>query len=261
MSQQSRFMAHLIRQGESATVNNLSGSVCPCMTFRGTGYSREWHRLNTAAANCRGTGIISGAISSTTIKAIFYPIGAGSGMGTNLIEDLKLPIGEKVDADLIMYGQVNVEDNTYFSVSSFVEREDCLLYGENYFYMRKTYDLPNLGQLSLLKRGVQRLATEDPQLTDLGLYDDVQNVVDGDSITLSTAITGWGTVMVEDGEAWAEFSFDSNGTVLLRTNSPNVINSDTNEYICIYHDGSHIKIKNRLGATKTIAAKINYYTP
>ena len=144
-------MRHLIRQGESATVNSLTGTACPCMTYRGTGYSREWHRLNTGSANCNGTGLISSSTTTTTVKAIFYPPGAG-GLGLALPEDLKTAIGEKIDADLVMYGQANTTDNAYFSISSFIEREDYITYGGVNYLVRNVYDLPNTGQVSLLKR-------------------------------------------------------------------------------------------------------------
>lgn len=98
-------------------------------------------------------------------------------------------------------------------------------------------------------------------MTAMTTYDVVTNLVDEDSVTLPTAVAGWGQVMVANGTEWARFLFDTSGTVLLKEETDNIVNTDTNEKFCIYDAGAGIAIKNRLGSTKKVAIEIHYFTP
>ena len=77
-------------------------------------------------------------------------------------------------------------------------------------------------------------------------------------ITLTTAKTGWGRAMAGDNEEYIEFRFTATGVVTVISNSANAINTDTDGFLCVYDAGTGIRIKNRLGATKTIRYIVNY---
>lgn len=98
-------------------------------------------------------------------------------------------------------------------------------------------------------------------ITGLDLYDSVEEMLDDGWIEFEVGVAGWGNIMVEDGEEWCSFIFDSDGTVLLREETTNMVNTNTNGKFCIFDDGFGIKIMNRLGSTKTVAMRIFSYTP
>ena len=87
------------------------------------------------------------------------------------------------------------------------------------------------------------------------------SIADDGEIVLATGVAGWGEAMAGDNEEWAQFRFTSAGVVTLIANSANVVNTDTDAKFCIYDAGSGIAIKNRLGATKTVAVNVEYFTP
>ena len=102
---QPRFAKWLLRNGETATLIELTGSTCPCMThFSDTpSYSKQWHRENPNADDCNGTGIINGTYSRTAIYGIFSPpnlVGNSIPGGKEFIDS----IGEIQKDDLIIWG-------------------------------------------------------------------------------------------------------------------------------------------------------------
>ena len=84
------------------------------------------------------------------------------------------------------------------------------------------------------------------------------SVEDESEITLDTAKTGWGTAMAGDNEEFIQFRFTAAGVVTIISNSANAINTNTDGFLCVYDAGTGIRIKNRLGATKTIRYIVNY---
>ena len=84
------------------------------------------------------------------------------------------------------------------------------------------------------------------------------SVEDEAEITLDTAKTGWGTAMAGDNEEFIQFRFTAAGVVTIISNSANAINTNTDGFLCVYDAGTGIRIKNRLGATKTIRYIVNY---
>ena len=150
MSKQSRFMAFCLRNGESATISNSSGTACPCWNWRGSGYSPEYHRLYPASANCNGTGLVSSSTAQTSVKAFFYPLGV---VGIKIPEDIKTVIGETVEGDLIMYGTANASTAALVDISALAEQEDYIAYNSKNYKVRKVYDMPHgTGQVAILVR-------------------------------------------------------------------------------------------------------------
>jgi len=83
-------------------------------------------------------------------------------------------------------------------------------------------------------------------------------IADEAEITLDTAKAGRGWAMAGDNEEYIEFRFTAAGVVTVISNSANAINTDTDGFLCVYDAGTGIRIKNRLGATKTIRYIVNY---
>jgi len=85
-----------------------------------------------------------------------------------------------------------------------------------------------------------------------------QALADDAEITIEAGTVGFGTVQAGDNEEWANFSWSSAGAVTLISSSDNVANTDADAKLCIYDAGSGPKIKNRLGASKTVRYLLNY---
>ncbi len=121
--------------------------------------------------------------------------------------------------------------------------------------------------LSLIAGGIEAARYEESggfvtMLRDsLRFHQEASAVEDDGEITLATGISGWGEVMAGDSEEWAHFRFKTDGTVVLISNSTNVASTDSDGNLCIYDAGSGIAVKNRLGAAKTLALNIDYFTP
>lgn len=105
--------------------------------------------------------------------------------------------------------------------------------------------------------------TIDGNLIVNGLYyqSDITNLVNGDSIVLTNGISGWGEVYAFNAGAideWAEFIISSDGAVYLKSNSTDVVNTDTADKLCIFDNGSGVTIRNRLGGTRIIKYIIHH---
>ena len=111
MTNQKRFFLWLIQNdlAESATLTITSGSECPCMVSWDSNtsmYSEQWHRDNTSASDCNGTGIIHATDTDTAIRGVFAPpglVGQSIPSGKEFLES----IGEVQKDDLILWGVCN----------------------------------------------------------------------------------------------------------------------------------------------------------
>ncbi len=97
------------RDGVTGTLTTIAGTTCPCMASRDSAnpsYSADWHRRNTGAAACNGTGKIT-----TTPTTINVKFGAAYSMGTAGAEiknlNLERAIGELDLRDMIVIDWVN----------------------------------------------------------------------------------------------------------------------------------------------------------
>ena len=129
----------------------------------------------------------------------------------------------------------------------------------------------SIGADSLVSDGAYIFSTPQATFTgDLyiserinGLYyqSDSTNLVNDASIILTNGISGWGEVYAFNAGAideWAEFIISSDGAVLLKSNSTDVVNTDTADKLCIFDNGSGVTIRNRLGGTRTIKYIIHH---
>ena len=86
-------------------------------------------------------------------------------------------------------------------------------------------------------------------------------IADEATLAAPAGIVGRGWVSVCSATAvvaWADFTFNADGTVALLTNSANVISTDSDTYFCIIDAGSGIAFKNRLGAKYTVKYRLEY---
>jgi hypothetical protein len=86
-------------------------------------------------------------------------------------------------------------------------------------------------------------------------------VANDGTIALDSDVSGWGNVMVGDNEEYAEIRFSADGTVTLLVSSADVASTDTGSKFCIFDNGDHVLLKNRLGSSKTVAYNIYFYEP
>lgn len=96
-----------------------------------------------------------------------------------------------------------------------------------------------------------------------GIEYDSDSTVSADdaSIVLTNGIYGWGEVYAFNAGAideWAEFIISSDGAVYLKSNSTDVVNTDTDNKLCIFDNGTGVTIRNRLGGTRTIKYIIHH---
>lgn len=148
MSARSQFIKHLSHRGQAAVLYSITGTACPCWTYRGTGYSKQWHRDNPSADDCNGTGLISSSTASTNIKIFPYPIAAGIG-SFNISDEIKQAIGKINDIDLIVYGTLDTDSHVFKSLVSYTD-EDYITYDLNNYRIARVIELI-AGEIILMK--------------------------------------------------------------------------------------------------------------
>lgn len=84
-----------------------------------------------------------------------------------------------------------------------------------------------------------------------------QDVIDDGTIDLPNATCGIGFVSAQ-GEEACLFTWTTAGAVSLVANTTNAVNTDTDTKLCVFDNGTYVRIKNRLGATKLIKYLIIY---
>jgi hypothetical protein len=77
-----------------------------------------------------------------------------------------------------------------------------------------------------------------------------QSLADDAEVTVANGKAGIGLVNIGDNQEYALVSFSTTAVTLV-INSTNVANSDSDTNLCIYYDGTDLKIKNRLGSALT----------
>lgn len=87
-------------------------------------------------------------------------------------------------------------------------------------------------------------------------------LADDASFDLPDASAGWGTLMVGDNEEYTTFRWGADGTVVLEDDATaNVVATDTDANLCIFDNGTAVRVRNRLGSAKKIMFTYNYTTP
>lgn len=114
-----------------------------------------------------------------------------------------------------------------------------------------------------LFKGIITAKANTSVFDSLNVYREKSNFADDDSLSFTTGVAGWGSIMAGDAEQWCDFTFKADGTVTLKSNSAKVSKTygAGDDSLMVYDGGSGIRIKNRLGAAKKIAININYFTP
>lgn len=94
---------------------------------------------------------------------------------------------------------------------------------------------------------------------DLKLQTNSESVADDGYIDLKSGVAGWGFVMAGDNEEYGAFTFTSAGVVTLLTDvTANVVATDTDAKLCIFDNGTNVRIRNRLGSAKTLRVEVKY---
>lgn len=83
-------------------------------------------------------------------------------------------------------------------------------------------------------------------------------LADDDSFTIEADTAGWGFVQIGQNVAHAHFVWDGDDNVTILHSSDSVIDSDTDNNLCIFGDGSNVAIKNRLNSDLTIRYALYY---
>ena len=156
MSRQSKFLKHVRRNGAAAVITTITGTVCPHIAAVGVTYSKEWHRNNPATADCNGTGLIARTSTTKNIKAFFIPSAMiGS---SNVPDNMKKEIGEKVNYDYLMIGVLDADSDVYLDITGYVVNKTYVTFDSSKFRIRNTYPLgitSEIGQASLLVKDDQ----------------------------------------------------------------------------------------------------------
>lgn len=87
-----------------------------------------------------------------------------------------------------------------------------------------------------------------------------ESLADDGTLDLPDASAGICTILVDDGEEYANFYWTTAGVVILVSNSANVVSSNTDTKFCIFDNGTQVRISNRLGSTKTVILNYHYTT-
>lgn len=96
-------------------------------------------------------------------------------------------------------------------------------------------------------------------VNNLSNYITSESVEDEDFLDLESSKSGYGIVQAGDNEEYGVFTFTSAGVVTLLTDSTaNVVNTDTDTKLCIFDNGTNVRIKNRLGSAKILRVSVSY---
>jgi len=93
-----------------------------------------------------------------------------------------------------------------------------------------------------------------------GQYFTVIRLYDDAVLSLPDGQWGWCKLSI-NGITFADFDFQYDGTVLLGYHSANVVDTDTDMYLCIFDGGASVSIRNRLGTTAVILIQVIYTAP
>jgi len=91
--------------------------------------------------------------------------------------------------------------------------------------------------------------------------DDGVSLGDDGILSLTPNTTGRGFIQVENNEEWAYFEWEDDGTPHISSSSLNVVNSDTDANLCFYSSSSSLRIKNRLGSSKSFLYTLELNEP
>lgn len=155
MSFRDTLLIFLQDYGRAATLTKITGDVCPCWSYRGSGYSADYHALEGAVADCEGTGILksSQVTTTTNIKGVFYDPQI---VGVRGLPDFaKVPLGWLNDSNIFMIGTLDTTNLVYLDLSGYVNIQSKLTLGSVDYEIRKIIDIDQtlqIGQIAKLIR-------------------------------------------------------------------------------------------------------------
>ena len=137
-----------------------SGVRCGCWTWRGTGYSKEWHRSPNPGkdvADCLGTGIVPTDLDTSTVnlKGIVYQHSMNS--STTLPPLFQTVIAKMKFDPWLLIGCLNVDTSTadslaLYDFSSVNEQEEEILYDSKIFKIRAVAKIYTVAYQVLLQQ-------------------------------------------------------------------------------------------------------------
>ena len=142
MTWQARYGAWLRLYGESGILSVITGTACPCMSYKNrVGYSEEYHRLNPGSADCLGTGLIS---RTTTTTSIYFMVASKSALETSNPEmgAWLESIGEIKNSDLFIKGVSNASTDAQVDISVYTEQNAFITYNSINYTIRDVFKTP-----------------------------------------------------------------------------------------------------------------------
>jgi len=149
LTDKERHIIDVYRNGETAVLTTVTGTVCPCYTAKAN-YSPDWHRTNTGAENCNRTLLISRTSTNTNILMMSYPASLKL-QALTLSKEQMTVIGEIQEDDLVCYGIITAA-GAEIDISALDEKHDYITYDSKKYIVR--YHFPAIGylQTALLRR-------------------------------------------------------------------------------------------------------------
>jgi len=157
MSKANAWRRILLNDGTACTVTTITGTTCPCMTYRpgsGSSYSPQYHLDYPAAENCNGTGLISRTTTTVNAKGLFYTMAFISNKEKIDKERLQ-EIGELNNDDLFIHGLVNTSTGVMIDLTALTEQRDYITFNSINYVVRHLFRSEideNICHLALLKR-------------------------------------------------------------------------------------------------------------
>lgn len=98
------------------------------------------------------------------------------------------------------------------------------------------------------------------KINDLSNYITSESVDDDGFLDLVDGVAGFGFIQAGDNEEYGFFSFTSAGvvTLLTSTNSVNFVATNTDAKLCVFDNGTNVRISNRLGSAKILRVSVSY---
>ena len=154
MSDVARYAAWVRIHGESAVLSVITGTTCPCMSYKNrVGYSAEYHTDNAEAEDCEKTGLID-PDKATTETSVYVIVGAAAALQRREDQDSWLKeIGEIQNTDLIMQGCFKQSDDSLVELAGYTEYNAFITYGGHDYNILNVFPIPNgVGEVAVLRR-------------------------------------------------------------------------------------------------------------
>lgn len=99
---------------------------------------------------------------------------------------------------------------------------------------------------------------EKIEVGSLVTKEDSKVLADGESISFPSAVEGRGRIWISDNSEKADFYFSKAGAVTLENETSGIVATNTALKLCVYDDGTKIKILNNTGNEITVNYSVKY---